>query len=163
MTMDPIEPLHASLGPAPFVFHPEAPDRLVSAFSRSFKALAWAMLLGLGGWMATHQENWHTQAAGWGALAWLLMAATVWAVGRSQTRLNTQELFQSWLWDKKMLVRELAYAKLIRVPGVDWLIAPRLYVRNLSGKFTVIYCADPAVLKDMRRLCQELDAFRKRS
>jgi hypothetical protein len=91
------------------------------------------------------------------------MAATVWAVGRSQTRLNTQELFQSWLWDKKMLVRELAYAKLIRVPGVDWLIAPRLYVRNLSGKFTVIYCADPAVLKDMRRLCQELDAFRKRS
>ena len=160
--MDPIEPLHASLGPAPFVFTPQAPDRMVPAFSRSFKALAWAMLLGLGGWMTTFQESWHTPAALWGGLAWLLMAATVWAVGRSQTRFNSQELFQSWLWDKKMLVRELAYAKLIRVPGLDWLIAPRLYVRNLSGKFTVIYCADTAVLQDMRRLCSELDAFRRR-
>lgn len=161
--MDPIEPLHASLGPAPFVFHPQAPEKAVSAFSLSFKILGWCMLLGLGGWMVTHQDFWQTQAAVWGGLAWLLMAATVWAVGRSQTRLDAQELFQSWLWDKKMPVRELAYAKLIRVPGLDWMIAPRLYVRNLSGKFTVIYCADPAVLKDMKRLCQELETFRKRA
>ena len=67
--MDPIEPLHASLGPAPFVFTPQAPDRMVPAFSRSFKALAWAMLLGLGGWMTTFQESWHTPAALWGGLA----------------------------------------------------------------------------------------------
>lgn len=160
--MESIEPLHTPLGPAPFVFQPETPDRAVAAFSRSFRTLAWSLLLILGGWMVTNQDRWHTQLAVWGALAWLLMAATVWAIERSRTRLNAEQLYQSWLWDKKMPIRELVYAKLIRVPGLDWLIAPRLYVRNLSGKFTVIYCADPAVLQDMRRLCSELDAFRRR-
>ena len=159
---DPTEPLYASLGPAPFVFTPQAPDQLVPAFSLSFKLLAWGMLLGLAGWMAAHPQSWHTQAALWGVLAWGLMAATVWAITRSRTRLNAQELFQSWLWNKKMPICELAYAKLIRVPGLDWLIAPRLYVRNLTGKFTVIYCADAAVIQDMQRLCKELDTFRKR-
>ena len=160
--MESIEPLHPPLGPAPFVFQPEAPDRAVAAFSRSFRILAWSLLLFLGGWMVANQDRWHSQLALWGALAWLLMAATVWAIERSQTRLTAEQLFQSWLWDKKMPICELAYAKLIRVPGLDWLIAPRLYVRNLSGKFTVIYCADAAVLQDMRRLCSELDAFRRR-
>ena len=96
----------------------------------------------------------------WGALAWLLMAATVWAIERSRTTLTHEGLLQTWLWDKKMAMRELAFARLIRFRGFDWLIAPRLYVRNLSGKFTVIYCADRAMLEDMQRLCTELHQFR---
>jgi hypothetical protein len=69
-------------------------------------------------------------------------------------------IHQSWLWDKQMELRELAYAKLIRIPGLDWLIAPRLYARTLNGKFAVFYTADRAMLEEFERLVQELREFR---
>lgn len=161
--MDPTEPLHAHLGPEPFVFRPTHSGLQVPAFSRSFRALAWLMVAGLGVWMARSPESIHSPAALWGILAWALMAVTVWAIERSRTRLDQDELVQTWLWNKRMPVRELAYARLIRFAPLDWLIAPRLYLRNLTGRFTVIYCADPRVLEDMQRLCTELAAFRKRA
>ena len=65
------------------------------------------------------------------------------------TRWTPRALHQSWVWDKKMELGELAYGKLIRVRGLDWLIAPRLYVRTLVGKFAVFYAADPS---DARRV-----------
>lgn len=151
-----------ALGPAPFVFAPNVPAQPFPAFTRSFRVLSWSLLLGLALWALKSPETWHTPIAVWGVLAWLLMATTVWAIERSRTTLTSDGLLQTWLWDKKMPVRELALARLIRVPGLEWLIAPRLYVRNLTGKFTVIYCADPSVLEDMKRLCSELHAFRTR-
>ena len=33
---------------------------------------------------------------------------------------------QRWIWDKHMALDDLAFGKLIRVRGLDWLIAPRL-------------------------------------
>jgi hypothetical protein len=160
MDMNAPEPLHAAFGPAPFAFTPSVPAEPVAAFTRPFRVLAWLLLAGLAVGMGKSPETWHTPLALWGALAWLLMATTVWAIERSRTTLSPEGLLQTWLWDKKMAMRELAYARLIRFRGLDWLIAPRLYVRNLSGKFTVIYCADRAVLDDMQRLCAELHRFR---
>ena len=43
---------------------------------------------------------------------------------------------------------------------LDWLIAPRLYVRTLLGKFAVFYAADPSMLAEFERLLAELKAFR---
>lgn len=160
--MDPTDTPLASLGPAPFVFRPSHPPASVPAFSRSFRWLAWLMLAALGYWMVRSPEGVGSPAAQWGLMAWGLMAATVWAIERSRTRLDSEELVQTWLWTKRMQVRELAYARLIRWAPLDWLIAPRLYLRNLSGRFTVIYCADPLLLEDMQRLCRELAAFRQR-
>ena len=59
-----------------------------------------------------------------------------------------------------MELRELAYGKIIRVRGLEWLIAPRLYVRTLMGKFAVFYAADPKMLAQFERLVLELKAFR---
>jgi hypothetical protein len=160
MDMNATEPLHAAFGPAPFAFTPSVPAHAVAAFTRPFRVLAWLLLAGLAMWILQSPETWRTPIAVWGGLAWLLMAATVWAIERSRTTLTHEGLVQTWLWDKKMAMRELAFARLIRFRGLDWLIAPRLYVRNLSGKFTVIYCADRAMLEDMRRLCTELHHFR---
>ena len=160
MDMNATEPLHAAFGPAPFAFTPTVSPQAVAAFTRPFRVLAWLLLVGLALWMLQSPETWRTPIALWGVLAWLLMAATVWAIERSRTTLTQEGLMQTWLWDKKMDMRELAFARLIRLRGFDWLIAPRLYVRNLSGKFTVIYCADPVVLQDMQRLCNELRQFR---
>jgi len=59
-----------------------------------------------------------------------------------------------------MELGELAYGKLIRVRGLDWLIAPRLYVRTLMGKFAVFYAASPAMVAEFERLVAELKEFR---
>jgi hypothetical protein len=88
------------------------------------------------------------------------MAYTVGQVLRGKTTLTAKGLEQTWIWDKKVELRDLAYAKLIRVPGLDWLVAPRLYVRTLMGKFTVIYASDPHMVEEFKRLSTELKAFR---
>lgn len=162
MNPDLPEPLADILGPAPFVFTPEHRDASVPAYGTAIKLLGWCALLGLGVWMLRTPQARGSDAAIWGLLAWALMAYTVWHIQRSRCTLTSASLEQTWMWHKRMEVREMAYAKLIRVRGLQWLIAPRLYVRNLSGKFTVIYCADDAVLDDMARLVQELHAFRTR-
>ena len=77
-----------------------------------------------------------------------------------KTTLTSKGLGQTWIWDKQVELRDLAYAKLIRVPGLDWLIAPRVYVRTLMGKFTVIYACDPDMVEEFKRLSAELKKFR---
>jgi hypothetical protein len=79
----------------------------------------------------------------------------------SITTLTGSTLEQTFVWNKKVELRELAYVKLIRVPGLDWLIAPRLYCRTLLGKFSVFYAADTQMIADFERMRDELSAFRK--
>jgi hypothetical protein len=146
-----------------FAFQPRHPEREVAAFSIPFRILAWALLLGLGAWMLGIKQAYGSNAAVWGMAAWAMMAWTVWNIQRSRTRLSAEGLRQTWIWNKQMAMADLAYAHLIRVRMLDWLIAPRLYVRSLSGRFTVIYCADPEMLEDMARLSRELYAFHTRA
>ena len=79
---------------------------------------------------------------------------------RSVTRLDGESLQQTWVWHKKMELRDLGYAKMIRVRGLDWLIAPRIYVRPVMGKFAIFYAASPEMLEEFERLVRELRAFR---
>jgi hypothetical protein len=99
-------------------------------------------------------------ALGWPIAALAIMAYTWWHIQTSKTTLTSDELLQTWMWNKKMALGELAYGKLIRVRGFDWLIAPRLYVRTLMGKFAVFYAADGKMLDEFERLVRELQAFR---
>jgi hypothetical protein len=157
------DPTTAPLSVPGFAFQPRHPEREVAAYSAPFRTLAWAVLLGLGVWMLSVQQAYGRNAAVWGAAAWVMMFWTVWNIQRSRTRLNTLGLQQTWIWNKHMAMADLAYAHLIRVRALDWLIAPRLYVRSLSGRFTVIYCADADMLEDMARLSRELYAFHTRA
>lgn len=158
-----IDPTCAPLSVQRFEFHARHPDRQAAAFSAPFRTLAWALLLGLGAWMLSVKQAYGSNAAVWGIAAWSMMLWTVWNIQRSRTRLNAQGLHQTWIWNKQMAIADLAYARLIRIRMLDWLIAPRLYVRNLSGRFTVIYCADAEMLEDMARLCSELRNFYTRA
>jgi hypothetical protein len=155
-----------SLGPPPFRF--TLPEGSVEgpAFSRAFKALATAIVAGCAVWLVNLWLGGHLGSGGKSGLGWfsaglLLMLWTWWHIITSRTRLDGSALHQSWVWDKRMEVRELAYGKLIRVRGLEWLIAPRLYVRTLMGKFAVFYAADPALIAEFSRLVRELDAFRR--
>ncbi len=156
------------MGPAPFRFEPAAPGGVVEgpAFSLPFKLLATLIVGGCAFWLA---QLWSVGALGsakTGGLGWFiagmaLMAWTWFAILRSRTRLDAKGLYQRWIWDKQMALDDLAFGKLIRVRGLDWLIAPRLYVRTLVGKFAVFYAASPELIAEFERLVAELKQARR--
>lgn len=153
-----------TVGPPPFRFTPSQPRMQSAAFSRTFKLAALGLV---GGTIAWFVSLWRSGRLGsddalfgWGLCALALMAATLWKMFSSRTTLDGEALHQTWLWDKKMELRELAYARMVRVRGLDWLVAPRIYVRTLLGKFAVFHAADPALLAEFERLVVELRAFR---
>lgn len=150
---------------APLSFSPQGGSLSCSAFSGSFKALA-VLLVSLAfiwGWrMWAHgllEPTW--QSSGWLLAALGLMAYTEWHILRGKTTLNSETIKQSWMWDKQVALHDLAFAKLFRVRGLDWLIAPRLYTKTFSGKMAAFYAADPAMLAEFKRLAQALDERHK--
>ena len=136
-----------------------------AAYSPVFKAIATVIVFGSVAWFA---HLWLAGKATGGAvsiLTWFvgglaMMGYTWWCLVRSVTRIDAEAIEQSWMWRKRIPLRDLAYGKLIRVRGFEWLVAPRLYVRTLLGKFAVFHAADPVLLADFERLVAELKAFR---
>jgi hypothetical protein len=137
----------------------------VPAFSRLFKLLTLLIVTACGSWM---HKLWsagklaaNSALSPSNGLIWLLcgltlMAFTLVSIYRSKTTLTEHSLKQTWIWDKEVALQELVYAKLIRVKGFDWLIAPRLYVRTMMGKFTVFYAADAAMITEFQKLIQKI-------
>lgn len=157
-------------GIEPFRFQPKPELIEGAAFSRSFQALTVLIVLGSGYWLISLWQQGKfgsdtgiegLSAVGWFILAWALMAWTGWQVLQSRVRIDTEGIHQTWIWDKHMAFDDLAFAKLIRVRGLEWLVAPRLYVRTLVGKFAVFYVTDATVLAECERLSAELKAFRQ--
>jgi hypothetical protein len=158
------------MGPEPFRFAP-SPDVLEGpAFSRTFQGITVLTVLGSGYWLLRLWQQgkfggdtgWEgLRSAGWFVMGWALLAWTAWHVLRSRVRIDATGLHQTWIWDKHQNFDELAYAKLLRVRGLEWLMAPRFYTRTLAGKFTVFYVTQPDMLETCRRLAQELEAFRR--
>ncbi len=153
--------LIAAMGPMPFRFTPPSDPMVSPSFSHAFKLLAIALLAGTAFWAYRLHGKVLTDASFywlWGA--WGIMAYTVIHVIKGQTTMTAQTLEQTWIWHKRVDLRELAYAKLIRFPGLDSVIAPRLYARTLMGKFVVIYASDPTMLAEVKGLSVELKQFR---
>ena len=157
-------------GPEPFRFTPTFDVLVGPAFSRSFQGITLLTVLGSGYWLLNlwqHGEfggdtGWNgLRNAGWFVMGWVLLAWTAWHVVRSRVRLDAHGLHQTWIWDKHQSLDELAFAKLLRVRGVEWLIAPRFYTRTLAGKFMVFYVIRADMLEECRRLSKELEAFRR--
>lgn len=151
-------------GPQVFAFAPKGGRIECSAFSTPFKALAVALVTAAMIWAFKMWIDgvliFTLQSSGWLIAALCMMAYTEWHILRGKTTLDNTALQQSWVWSKRTELRDLAYAKLIRVQGLDWLIAPRLYTKTFSGKLAVFYAAAPAMLSEFQRLEQELKAVR---
>jgi hypothetical protein len=164
-------PLLEQFGPPPFRFKLRASTAAkgaitVRAYALAFRCLAVGLTFACIGWLLVlwwqGQLAW-SQTSGllWLLCACALMLYTAWHIWTSRTTLSSDELEQTWIWNKKLELRELASVKLIRIPGLDWLIAPRLYARTLLGKFAVFYAADKPLLLEFERLGRELKAFRR--
>ncbi len=79
----------------------------------------------------------------------------------SQTSLSALSIEQTWIWNKRIEIRDLAYARLIRIKGLEWLIAPRFYTRSLAGKIMVVYVSSPSLWTELERLANELTELRQ--
>lgn len=151
------------MGPA-FVFQlPEGPQS-APAFSKTFKLIAIVVVLmaWAWGWQLWYLDvlSLTLQSSGWIVAALGMMSYTLWHVLRGRTQLDAQGIQQSWVWTKRMDMSQLAYAKLVRVRGLEWLVAPRLYTRSFAGKMAVFYTADLALLAVFARLESELRTAR---
>ncbi len=153
------EPLPA---PPTFAFVPSRAELSGAAFSPFFKALAWGISLALMAWMLRLQLAWGHSATTWAWAAWALVTLTAWTVQRSRLHIRADHIEQDWLWRKQTAIADLAYLKLIHVRGLEWLLAPRAYIRTLQGKPAVYYCADPAVRAELERMAAELALWRQR-
>jgi hypothetical protein len=161
----------SALGPTTFVFRPSIENGIEGpAFSSWFQAITWIILMGSGYWLFTLWQQGKfggdtgfngLRAAGWFVLGWTLLAWTTWHVTYSRVCLNAKGIHQTWIWNKYMSYDELAYAKLIRIRGLEWLVAPRFYVRTMMGKFAVFYVSPLHVQAECERLSSELTAFRE--
>ncbi len=140
-----------------------ATDQVVSgkAFSVAFRVLALLLVEGVAWWAYVLWSNGKLGASMTSSVLWLLAALvlmfiTVFYVFRSVTSVSSSHLKQSWIWNKEMPIRDLAYVKLIRLRGFDWLIAPRLYARTHGGKFASFYASTPDVLKQFESISSKL-------
>lgn len=76
----------------------------------------------------------------------VLLIVTFW-VWRSRTTVTPTEIRQTWIWSKRVAWTDVSHAKMIYVPYLAWLVAPRLIVRSgAAGMVTVFHAADHEVL-----------------
>lgn len=154
-TMHPIAP-DASAPALPYPYAPPTPSMSGSAFGLVFKALAWFILLALLFWSTRLNFDWRSSQGALVAAAWAMLAFIAWHIQRSRTVLDSEKIEQTWMWRRRMALRELAFIKVMRVRGLEFLIAPRIYARNLGGTSTFFYCNDRALLDEFARLSAAL-------
>jgi hypothetical protein len=76
-----------------------------------------------------------------------------WGILTSRTGIDGECIRQRWLWTKEVRIADITSLKLIHVPGLTWLMVPRLMVRvRGTVGLTTFPCADPRVLAAFRRL-----------
>jgi hypothetical protein len=89
----------------------------------------------------------------WFLLAALVVVVATWvAMLRSRTSISGTHIRQRWLWRKEVRIADISRVKLIHVPGLAWLIAPRLVVRAGGPALYTFHCADERVLNAFRAL-----------
>lgn len=135
------------------------------AYSNVFKGIAVVLMALASMWAWQMQQGTGPLTADntvfWIWAPWGLMAYTVWFVVTGTTTLTASAIEQRWMWSKRVELHNLAYAKVIRVPGFEWLFAPRLYSKTFGGKLVIFYAASPEMLDEMKRLENSLNALRQ--
>jgi hypothetical protein len=140
----------------PYPYQPPAQAMAAAAFGPVFKAIAWFILMALLVWFWRLDIQWHAQQGSWTAVVWAMLAFIAWHIQRSRIILDSVAIEQTWMWRRRVALQELALVKVIRIRGLEHLIAPRIYVRNLGGKFTIFYCQDRTMLEEFARLSEAL-------
>jgi hypothetical protein len=140
---------------------PGPPDGAVvggPSFSKVMKALATGLVLALAVWAVRALPT--LRGAALPASAWAFIAGALAIIGAcyvgmlfGRTEIDATHVRQRWLWRKQIAFADIAQVKFIFVPGLQWLIAPRLVVRARSGGVMVFHAAEPRVVEAFVALC----------
>lgn len=152
----PENPAARNPGTLPYPYNPPLEVITGRSFGPVFRALAWMILLSLLAWVWRLGFDWQSTHGAWVGVAWIMLAYIVVHIQRSRIRLDGECIEQTWMWRRRMALRELAFVKIMRVRGLEFLIAPRIYARSLSGTFVFFYCYDQTLLKEFDCLARAL-------
>lgn len=152
--------------PEPFRFTPSAGPVTGPAFSLAYRVVTTIFVLSIGVWLSLVWlgENVRGSSA---LLLWFLAAFAMcvfflyWIL-KGRTSIDANALHQTWFADKHVAIADLVSVGVLRIRGLEWLVAPRIHVRTLTGKSVLIHAADPKVLDEFERMASELNAFRRR-
>lgn len=131
------------------------------AFPPLTKAIASVVMAAVaaGGLRAADQNGW----PGLTAPGWLFLGTVVavvvygwWVVLTSTVCIDATSIRQTWLWTKQVRLAEMSQLKLVQVPGLSWLLVPRLVVRA-GGGLTTFHAGTPALVSAFRRLAYGQD------
>lgn len=137
---------------------PGAPAALEGpAFSRGVKWLAGTMMLALVVYGVRGIARLSRQPDSLMVLALMVVAVTCLALYygwmlRSRTGISTTHIHQTWFRPKRVALVDITHLKLIFVPGLAWLISPRLVVRTREPGSIVFHAADAEVIEAFVRL-----------
>ncbi len=121
------------------------------SFTRSSQCLACLMVLGVlwQGWLALNQpgseplDRITSVLLGLGLLSLLACLAFILT---SRTCIDDTHISQTGVWPRKVAIAKITQLKMIHVPRLTWLIAPRLVVRTgLPGWYVFHAAEDPVI------------------
>ncbi len=122
-----------------------------AAYPPAVRGLAVAIVVALGAFAAwsvpaLRGAQWSFTSLATFCLAGVLIAWVGWWMVFSRTRFTGDALLQSWLWDKKVHIREVATFKIVHWPWLSGIVAPRMLVRRRNGSIAWVHSADPLLL-----------------
>lgn len=126
------------------------------AFSRLIKILASILMFALFFWGYMAVQTMIGVEISWSALSVIGVSLGICSIFyywilRSRISVKHGVIEQTWVWHKRVFVKDLTQAKFIYVPYLSWLIAPRLIVRS-GMRVEVFHAASPEVLQVFARL-----------
>lgn len=135
------------------------PERRVEgpAFPPLVKALAVALVAAMLAWGAKAADRllaveWTFMAAAMLGLAIVLVLWCVWWILRSTTSVDATHIRQRWMWDKEVALADITQLRMVGIPRLTWLVAPRAVVRARGRGLLVFHAADPRVLAALSML-----------
>jgi hypothetical protein len=134
-----------------------APAAEGPAFTTGVKLLATALVASVAivGWRAA--PSLLAGRASMPALLFLGLVLAFVGVGyasilRSRTRITGTHIEQTWIVDKRVAIADITQVKFIYIPGLTWLVTPRLIVKARFPGSMVFHAAEPRVLTAFARL-----------
>lgn len=127
------------------------------AFIPLIKLLATGLMLALFVLMGQFFDKHHPTFTSNDLLYGLAFIVSVWFyywIMVSRTTVSETEIMQTWCWSKKVRIADLEKIKFICIPGLTWLIAPRLVC--VSGmNTTVFYMGHRELVRACYRLAEQ--------
>ena len=130
-----------------------------AAFTPLIKGTATVLMAGMAAYAWRAADELGAAAGGVSTSAILFLgllgamaAFCFWWILISRTRVTATHLHQTWWNDKRVALSEVTQTKLILIPGLTWLIAPRLVVRTRSTGSVVFHAAERPVIAAFARI-----------